>query len=267
MPFEEADDLLDGQALSLGQEFPDEHDGQRAQAGEADHDAAEADGVLPDREELDEGEVGQPVDHGAERGGLATDRRGEDLALQGPANPDADGEGGDEEVQADHDDHQPRCAGQERQPEGGDQGEDDHAGVAADGQPASAELVDPPESQVGGGHVDGGHDQGDLDPGHRGGDEAGVGAGEDRPEQVRPVVQRHVDPGDLLENEEHRHHDQCPAHPRGPGPAPVRPATPFGLLYDVRGPAYLFLGNPGHAQDAHDLADLVVPAVPQQPPG
>src|SRR5579875_1364151 len=222
LPFEDADDLLDGQALGLGQEPVDERDGGGAQGGEADHDAGQADGVLPDREDLDEGEVGQPVDGGGDRGGLAADRGGERLALERPAGAaDADGERGDEEVQPDHDDDQPGGAVQPGQAQGGDQGEDDHPRVSADGQPAAAELVDPAEAEVGGGDVDRGHDRGDFDPGHGGGDQGGVGAGEDRPQQVRPVIQRHVDPGDLLEDEEHADHRQRPQRAGCPAPPPA----------------------------------------------
>src|ERR1700746_2380427 len=178
---EEADDLLDGQPLGFRQEPVDERDGRQAQACEADQDAGQADGVLPDGEDLDEGEVAHPGDGRGDGGGLAADAGGEPLALQGPAGAaDADGEGGDEEVQADHDDHQLGIAMEPGQAGRGDQGEDDHPGIAADGQPAGAELVDPAEPEVGGADVDRGHDRGDFDPGDGGGDQAGVRAGEDR---------------------------------------------------------------------------------------
>jgi hypothetical protein len=74
LPFEDADDLFDGQALGLRQEPEHERDGGQAQGREADHDAGQADGVLPDREDLDEREVGQPVDGGGDRGHLRTMR-------------------------------------------------------------------------------------------------------------------------------------------------------------------------------------------------
>jgi hypothetical protein len=75
--FEETDNLLDLQILGLGQELPDEHDGQRGQPGEDHQDTAQADGVLRHREHLDEREVGQPVGHRGEGRGLPADRGGD----------------------------------------------------------------------------------------------------------------------------------------------------------------------------------------------
>src|SRR5215475_801883 len=85
LPLEDLDDLLDGAVLGLRQEPVDEGDGDQACAGEADHDPAQADARLPDREHFDEREVGDPVHARGDGGGLAADRGREDLALEQPA--------------------------------------------------------------------------------------------------------------------------------------------------------------------------------------
>ena len=91
--FEEPHDVLDRQALGLGQEPVHEGNGGQRQGGEADRDTAQADRVLSGREHLDQREVGQPVDHRGEGRRLAADLGREDLSLQGPAGAaDADGE-------------------------------------------------------------------------------------------------------------------------------------------------------------------------------
>jgi len=64
-------------------------------------------------------------------GGLAANRGREDLALERPAGTaDADRERGDEEVQADHDHHEPGDAGLCGPAERRHQGEDDHSAGA-----------------------------------------------------------------------------------------------------------------------------------------
>src|SRR5262245_40343096 len=118
---EDLDDLLDGAVLGLRQEPGDEGKGEQAQNREADHDPAQADTRLPDREHLDEREVGDPVHARGDRGGLATDGGREDLALEEPAGPaHADRERGDERVEGDHDDDDLGQPGQQHQPKPGD---------------------------------------------------------------------------------------------------------------------------------------------------
>ena len=129
-----------------------------------------------------------------------------------------------------------------------------------------AELVDPAEAEVGGGHVDRGHDGRDLNAGHGGLHEVGVRASEYRAEQVRPIVQRHVDTGDLLEDEEEAHHNQRPAHARCPGRATLLLVPAFHLLDDLGRGTDVLVADVTRAQRGHGLAHVVVPPVPQQPP-
>ena len=102
-----------------------------------------------------------------------------------------------------------------------------HAHVAEDGQRAPADLVDPPEGEVGRDDVDRAEDRRDLDSGDRGADRVVPPALEERRQDRRAVVERDVDPGDLLEDEEDAHDDQRPPHAPGPLglplPLPLKP--------------------------------------------
>ena len=156
-----------------------------------------------------------------------------------------------------------RGAGEEGQPGRGQQGGQAHPDVPADGQLAAALPVDPAEREVGGGHVDRGEHQGDLDAGD-GLVHQRAAALEQRAEQVRAVVQRHVDPGDLLEDEEHADHDQRAAHARGPLGAPLRAPV---RLFQLPGGVLHVLHRDLGPEAAQRLLHAGVVAVPHQPPG
>ena len=113
--------MLDRQASGFGEVPVDEGDGGDAQDGKADHDPAQADGVVPGGERLDEGVVGEPVDAGGDGGGATADGGGKDFALDEPAGAaDADSEA-DEEAESDHHDDDLGDLGEPGDAEGGEQ--------------------------------------------------------------------------------------------------------------------------------------------------
>ena len=84
-----------------------------------------------------------------------------------------------------------------------------------------------------------------------------------RGQDGRAVVKRHVDPGDLLEDEERADDDQRSPHPPGPlHPALLLPLLPVQL---VRRAPDLVLGDV-HAQPTERLAGVRVALMEHQPP-
>ena len=109
---EHVGDLLDGHALRLRQERQTKTSARTHSAAKQTSTQPSPIAALPGREHLDERVVGQPVDGRTDRRRLAADRGREVLALDQPAGAaDADRERGDEQVEADHREDDPRRAG------------------------------------------------------------------------------------------------------------------------------------------------------------
>src|SRR5699024_137415 len=101
----------------------------------------------------------------------------------------------------------------------------DHQCVGTEGQFAPADLIDEAEGEVGGDHVHDGQDRRSHHPGDlRGDDVVRVGQEVGR-EQVWPVVESHVDAGDLLQDEEDADDDQRALDRLGPVGGRIDAAT------------------------------------------
>jgi len=91
-----------------------------------------------------------------------------------------------------------------------------HARITPDGQRAPAQFVDVAEGEVGSDHIDRAEDGCYFDAGDGRADGGGLAGLEEARQELRAVIERHVDPGDLLEDEKDADHDQCPPDPSGP---------------------------------------------------